>query len=521
MSDGGIIQNFQERRQIEASIQALGDTTTEAELIAMAQDLVERFPPDGLAAAVLRHLGEANSQLRGGLGHLCALLPPEIIAPRLREIVSNRQKSPLERITAQLILERYLGETVSPALLSDLAGNNDIAMQSLQEALEEGRTNRHILLEYVTQMQEHGVDTALMVLDLLDRVPPSDRVELLRLIAQDQRGSVARAALERLSALATFDAAPQALRALHTLSFTLPPALAEQAQRALRKLQFTGKRYQPPSPEGWRALLSPSDANGHCVIWFVRNASTAERNDGVLIWVRLVLHLGVFGCSGAENLEETQLPPQRAIGELIPLEPSEETHGFLLEAPFDVGRWLLLQTLQRHWIQKDVDELPGEYRLYNDLLWQFAPPVLPEAYRSFFHEERTAISGQPDMEELELAATQLVEHPAMQVWTKWASNVWSMLPPLPISLLPEQARGVINHILHEIEALPQRQQFLEGMTAALKTQALWLAISGDHKAAEQATILSRWMQSLPAPQNPLLIQLLWTGLIQQEQRRST
>ena len=140
MSDGGIIQNFQERRQIEASIQALGDTTTEAELIAMAQELVERFPPDGLAAAVLRHLGEANSQLRGGLGHLCALLPPEIIAPRLREIVSNRQKSPLERITAQLILERYLGETVSPALLSDLAGNNDIAMQSLQEALEEGRT---------------------------------------------------------------------------------------------------------------------------------------------------------------------------------------------------------------------------------------------------------------------------------------------------------------------------------------------------------------------------------------------
>ena len=267
--------------------------------------------------------------------------------------------------------------------------------------------------------------------------------------------------------------------------------------------------------------MSPSDANGHCVIWFVRNATTAERNDGVLIWVRLVLHLGVFGCSGAENLEATQLPPQRAIGELIPLEPSEEAHGFLLEAPLDVGRWLLLQTLQRHWIQKDVNELPGEYRLYNDLLWQFAPPVLPEAYRSFFHEERTAISGQPNMDELALAATQLVEHPAMQVWTKWASNVWSMLPSLPISLLPEQARGFINHILHEIEALPQRQQFLEGMTAALKTQALWLAISGDHKAAEQATILSRWMQSLPAPQNPLLIQLLWTGLIQQDRRRST
>ncbi|PJF45998.1 MAG: hypothetical protein CUN48_16045, partial [Candidatus Thermofonsia Clade 3 bacterium] len=178
MSEGGIIQNLQERRQIEAAIQALGDATTEAELIATAQDLVGRFPPEGLVGAVLRHLGEANSQLRGGLGHLCALLPPEMIAPRLREVVGNRQRTPLERVSAQLILERYLGETVSPALISDLAGNNDIAMQSLQEAIEEGRANRHILLEYVTQMQEHGVDVAFMVLDLLDRMAPADRVEL-------------------------------------------------------------------------------------------------------------------------------------------------------------------------------------------------------------------------------------------------------------------------------------------------------------------------------------------------------
>lgn len=84
MSEGGIIQNLQERRQIEAAIQALGDATTEAELIAMAQDLVGRFPPEGLVGAVLRHLGEANSQLRGGLGHLCALLPPEMIAAAAR-----------------------------------------------------------------------------------------------------------------------------------------------------------------------------------------------------------------------------------------------------------------------------------------------------------------------------------------------------------------------------------------------------------------------------------------------------
>lgn len=521
MSDGGIIQNLHERRQIEAAIQALGDATTEAELIAMAQELVERFPADRLAGAVLRHLGEANSQLRGGLGHLCALLPPEIIAPRLREVVGNRQRTPLERVSAQLILERYLGETVSPALIGDLAGNNDIAMQSLQEAIEEGRANRHILLEYVTQMQEHGVDVAFMVLDLLDRVAPGDRVELLRLIAQDRRSSVARAALERLSALAALDSAPQALRALHTLAFTLPPALAEQAQRSLRKLQFTGKRYQPPSPEGWRVLLGPCDASGHCVLWFVRNASAQNRSDGVLLWVRVVLHLGVFGCSGTENIDDAQLPPQRSIGELIPLEPSEEAHGFLLEAPFDAGRWLLQRALEAHWRQKESAELPGEYKLYNDLLWQFAAPALPEPYRSFFNEEVEVDSGRSNPEELAHIAAQLLEHPAMRVWTKWASNVWSMLPPLPTPLSQDHARGFINHILHEIEASPQREAFLEGMTDALRAQALWLAIAGDQKASEQAATLSRRLRSLPASQNPLLIQLLLSGLAQQERRRST
>src|SRR5690606_1075980 len=105
--------------------------------------------------------------------------------PPLRAVVADRQHAPLQRTTAALILERYLGETVSPVLMGDLAGSDDAAFQSLLEAIEEGRTNRHVLLEYVTQMAEHPVDVAYMVLGLLDRLAPADRVELLRLIAQD------------------------------------------------------------------------------------------------------------------------------------------------------------------------------------------------------------------------------------------------------------------------------------------------------------------------------------------------
>ncbi|MCS6828472.1 MAG: hypothetical protein NZ553_17790, partial [Caldilinea sp.] len=267
--------------------------------------------------------------------------------------------------------------------------------------------------------------------------------------------------------------------------------------------------------------LGPSDTGGNCVLWFVRNAGAQNRSGGVLLWVRIVWHLGVFGCSGVENIDDARLPPPRSIGELIPLEPSEEAQDFLLEAPFEVGRWLLQRALEAHWKQKESAELPGEYRLYNDLLWQFAAPALPEPYQSFFNEEAEIVSDRPGPEELAHMAARLLEQPAMRSWTKWASNVWSMLPPLPAPLSPDHARSFTEHILHEIEASPQRNPFLEGVTAALQAQALWFAISGEQKAAEQAAILSRRMQSLPAPQNPLLIQLLLTGLAHQEQRRST
>ncbi len=187
MTDQGIISGFQERRQIEEAIGALAHTSTEAELMAAARTLANRFPPDRLAVAIQRHLGDPNSQLRGGLGHLCALLPPEIIVPLLRDLTGNRQKLPVERMTALLILERFLGEAVPPALTGDLAGSDDIAMQSLLEAVTEGRRNRHIFLEYVTQMQEHGSDVAFMVMGLMTRLAPDDRVELLRPLLADPK----------------------------------------------------------------------------------------------------------------------------------------------------------------------------------------------------------------------------------------------------------------------------------------------------------------------------------------------
>jgi hypothetical protein len=519
MSDSGIIHGFRARRQIEDAIAALGRTTTEPELIVQARDLADKYPPDWLAAAVLRHLGDASSQVRGGLGHLCALLPPQVIAAPLRDVVGNRQKLPIERMSALLILERYLGETVSPALMNDLAGNDDIAMQSLLEAIEEGRINRHVQLEYVTQMQEHGVDVAFMVLGLLDRVAADDRVEMLRLIAQDQRAQVARTALDRLAALATVDDNQRALRALHTLAFTLSPSLMEQVRRSLRKLQFTGRRYEPPLADGWRALLGPADVGGYFNLWFVRNASDHVRSDGVLLSLMLALHQGIVQCSGVESMVASQLPPQRSEGDLALVNDGEGGRNLMLETPFEIGRWLLLRTLDAHWRHEEARDLPEEYKLYNDLIWQFNPPALPDEHRFAFEGNATSGLEQPDMHALTDAADALVVHPVMRTWVQWAANIWTMLAPAQLVASFEQSQGLIDYILREIDAMPQRGQFLENMATALSIQALWLAISGNGELAAQAALYARWMRSLPMRQNPLLAALLMAGLSGHAARR--
>jgi hypothetical protein len=516
MTDQGIISGFQERRQLEDAVSALGQTTTEVELVNAARQLVNRFPAERLAAAIQRRLGDPNSQLRGGLGHMSALLPPEVIVPVLREVTGNRQKPPIERMTALLILERYLGETVPAALTGDLVGNDDIAMQSLLEAVEEGRRNRHVFLEYVTQMQEHGIDVAFMVMGLMNQLAPDDQVELLRLIAQDARPQVARSALERLVALAA--AHDQALTALHTLVFTLAPSLVESAQRSLRKLQFTGRRYTPPPTDAWRALLGPTDAGGYFTLWLVKMPTYTTTVDGVLIGFTLGLEQGIIECSGVASMEASQLPPVRRAGDLVVIGEGAEPRIIMLETPLDVGRWLVQQALAAHWRQPEPADLPGEYKLYNDLIWQFAPPHLPDNCSHIFAEMTDTGLEQPDLHSLHDAADVLMQHPLMRAWIGWAANIWTMLDSRQGIVSDTQMQAMIAFILREIDALPQRARLLDNMATGLRTQALWFAIHDEVDNAGRALRLARGMHALPLRQNPLLTGLLQAGYAQYSPR---
>ena len=203
---------------------------------------------------------------------MAALLPEKETVLALRAAVADRQAPPQKRIGAALILERYLDQALPPGLMNDLDNSNEVAFQSLVEAVESGQRDRRILLEYVTQMRQTEPMVATMVMDMLERIDPTERVDLLRLIAQDDRPSVAEDALGRLEALARTSAAAQAVRALYTLQSMLPDGSVDRIRRTLRKLQFAEMVYQPPHPRGWQALVALSGPGGFQTMWLVKRS---------------------------------------------------------------------------------------------------------------------------------------------------------------------------------------------------------------------------------------------------------
>lgn len=527
----GINHTFQQRRQLEEEIDALASTNTQGALQTAVRRLAERYPTALLLAAITRRLGTPNSQLRGGLGQLCTLLPAEEAANALRSVAGNRQKTPQERTTAALILQRFLSQPVPPALLADLAGAEEAPYQSLLEAVAEGKQNRHVLLEYVVQMQEHPVDVAFMVLRLIDRLPPADGAELLRLIAHDARRQVAHAAIERLTTAAALPGGEACLRSLHALSFSLPPEDAALAERSLRKLQFSGKRYAPPPATDWQALLGPSDPSGYASVWFVRHpgsmagangasadgghgSQAVEEEDGAWLGFILSLESGILQFSGSEGMLTSFLPPRTPVGELVTVRTNGGQTAVLLAAPFDAGRWLVREALAAHWRQPTPQPLPDEFALYNDLLWQFAAPTLPADLATWAERSGPPPENSPALSPAALApaAAALVTDPAMEGWLRWSLVTWQNVKYRSQQAPEVSPATLVSLLLRELGRMPDHRVLLQAMAAGLRVQTLWYAAAGDAANAAHAALFAQATATLPVTENPLLARLLERGL---------
>ncbi|HRW03632.1 MAG TPA: hypothetical protein P5121_00975 [Caldilineaceae bacterium] len=507
MSDK-IINTFQQRRQLEQAFSDLATTTSDRELREAAKNIAHTFDAAQVLNALIKRLDSPSSQVRGGLGHIAGLLDPDEVLPALRNVAANRSLPPQARLTAASIAHRYIGAELPHVLLADLNDTAEIAFQSLREALDEARYNRHVLLEYVEQMQEHPEEIAWLVMDLLDRVVPEERVELLRLIAQDTRDSVAKGALGKLDALAV-NGVEGAARALHTLSFALDDDLAAQAERSERKARFGGHAYLPPPTDGWRALLSSADPNGAQSVWLLRRPLDDD-NSGVLLGFIHNELLGITHFFGTETLDKTLLPKAAPLGQPVTVTMDNGHKAAMLEIPFDYGRWLLRQALLARRKIEPQEDRPGEYKLYNDLIWQFVAPVATNADWPHwqYHTESAEQAATLTDEAREAITDRLLQHPLME---HWQLHNWTLLPAAQEGTLPPQE--LVTALLRQMERSGDGVQLAQALAAGLRAQASWLYLAEERELAEQCGQLATALPHLPMPQNPVLARMLTSALL--------
>jgi hypothetical protein len=77
-----IINTFQQRRQLEQAV---------ADLAQVVRAIAHAFPHELILPLLVKHLDTPNGQIRGGLGHLAALLPAEEVLSALRSVAANHR----------------------------------------------------------------------------------------------------------------------------------------------------------------------------------------------------------------------------------------------------------------------------------------------------------------------------------------------------------------------------------------------------------------------------------------------
>ena len=398
MSKGKVIHGFQERRRLETALQELSRLQDDEQRLLRAQELARHGR--ALLPLILRHLGTDDPLLRGALGLVLSYMPRELIAPKLREVAANPQRSDQERMTALMFLERFLDEPVEESLYAQLRNPNAVIEQSLREVIQHQDDIPDIVVDYLTQLQEEPVDVALMVMDAISRMGEENVFPLLAMLAQDVRPDVATAAVRLLER----SSHPQRAAVLSFLAETAFGDVQTLAERSVRKMRMRGLNVDAPAQAHWRALVTAPDMHGSQAIWLVRQVDGEQRLLGFLANAEV-------GVQFAFVLDDVppDLVPALEVGRMLPIVMGEDAND-----P-DSLAWFLEVALGhvRRWVQEFVHQnYISEYQL----------PVLFRRHIFTFWAEtaHAGIAEAPSLPQAELDALprvlDLFQHPTLARW---------------------------------------------------------------------------------------------------------
>jgi len=512
------VNTFQLRREIDSAVAALAECTSEEEQVQSVEAIVRKHPSTLVLPALRKRLNSASSQMRGGLGRLAARLPHDESVALLRKEAGRRENATQTRLTAAMILERFLNVEVPPGLMGDLSDPHLVVKQSLQEAQEAGRFNRQVLLEYVLQMRQESEEVAFLVLDLLGQLAEADQPELLRLIAYDDRAVVAEAAMASLGALRGPGVAEKSAAALQALKCSLRPDLARVAARQLRKMSLAGVGWEPLFAEGWSALISPCSVQGTQHLWLVRYG---EEAGGTLIGMRINRVVGILDTFGNEEVEQAQLPPRRPVGDMLSVSLAREEHNILLSIPYAYARHALESCLENHW-EADGRGLAGEFALYCPLIFAHSAGAMADDISDLLGSG-PSLWGQVEEDLTQVTGT-LLGHPAMAGWVLPVGDVDGSVgaeargrvrrggAPPGRQVIDVLDAETLENVARSIAGKGVPQGLAEQLRRALLAQAGWLHIAGQQGYARRAVYAAESLRHEPLHSHPLLLQMIALGL---------
>ncbi len=344
-------QSLAER--VTGALREMSVATSQREMLATVEVLIERYPTTVLLNAMLRMLPEADSQLQGGLGLLAQRLPRAITEEKLLQQVLHKDLSTQTRFSAITILQDFLHRPVDPRFVQDVSDVDSVILSSMQDAFAARSRFPGVLIEYTEQFARLEFQHRKYVLDLLNHVSVDDAVDLLQIMAYSPNPEVSLQALDSLALLE----AEASERALYILgqSLYLNSELAGAARRRLRQKRLGGGKFVPLTlPHGSLARFLGFDKTG-VAHWYLFQDG---RPYGLSV-----------GFCFRQGVQYVQKVPHNSE-----LEGWHQPGNIQPECRHEWARWLLSYTLSHFPPETKTESYPETYQLLASEIWQWAPP---------------------------------------------------------------------------------------------------------------------------------------------------
>jgi hypothetical protein len=503
-----IITTLRDRIEIERQVDTLLEIESEDEFLARARHIAESGAQ--VVAVILDGLDRTRPRELNVLGALASFYPGrQEILNKLYRAAANTERPDRERVSAMLIMERFLEQSPDPYLLQTLDDPRAVAFESIRELIAAGEDEPAVLLDYTRALAEHPTETVLDIIDTLLEVGQERAVPALCLWAQHEQEIVSQAALSALGQIRHADA----VRGLQSLIPLLPPRYVPPAERNLRKLQFAGVPSHPqPEPDGaWRTLAGPIDGQGQQVIWFASDPD--EQNECQFLGLFVSEDEGIVQAYGNHRVPAQALPNRVRPGHIhrVPIElmalPStgqEDDDGvlYILETDLDYGRRRVRQIQAHH---HDLGHpLPPAYRLLGQLIWQYDTAQVETSRR-----QPPALEHTWDL--LPRTGT-LPYHPLFHGWRLESAHTTSIAHALAESEDDAAEHEIVMTWAAQLAQAHFDATAQQQIRRRLLEMGEWLWRAEQVSLAELTMAAAQTMERVPPARHPFLVSMAALGL---------